>query len=142
MAVLKPEELLSLAEEAVSSAVKNGADEAEAYTYQGLTTTVDIERGQIAGSSRIVDCGVGVRAIVNKAVGFSYTNVLQDKAALEETILRAISSARASRPDENWPGFPFKKPLGSPEDTYDSKIVELHAEDLVRVASVMLSAAE
>jgi len=142
VAVLKPEEMLSLAEDAVSSAVKKGADEAEAYTYQGLTTTVDIERGQIAGSSRIVDCGVGVRAIVNKAVGFSYTNVLQDKAALEETILRAISSARASRPDENWPGFPLKRPLDSPEDTYDSKIVELHAEDLVRVASVMLSAAE
>ena len=142
MAVLKPEEMLSLAEDVVSSAVKKGADEAEAYTYQGLTTTVSIERGQVARSSRIIDCGLGVRAIVKKAVGFSYTNVLEDKVAVEETILRAISSARASKPDGNWLGLPPKKPLGSVEGTYDSKIVELHAEDLVKVASVMLSATE
>ena len=140
--MLRPEEMLSLAEDVISSAVKKGADEAEAYAYQGLTTTVGIERGQVARSSRIIDCGLGVRAIVNKAVGFSYTNVLDDKAAVEETILRAISSARASKPDENWLGLPPKKLLGSVEGTYDSKIVELHAEDLVEVASVMLSAAE
>jgi PmbA protein len=139
---LKQNEMLGLAEDAVDLALRRGADEAEAYAYQGLTYSVVIERGQIARSSRIIDRGLGVRAIINKAVGFSYTNILESKAAIEESILRALSSARASRPDENWHSLPTKKPLASVENTCDSKIIELRSEDLVKIASVMLDAAE
>ena len=131
----------SLTEDTVSIALKKGANEAEAFTYQGLTTSVNIERGQIAKSSRVVDQGLGVRAIINKAVGFSYTNILDDKAAIEEAVLGALSAARASKPDENWHDLAEKKPFSSVEGTYDKKIVQLQAEDLVNVASVMLDAA-
>lgn len=142
MVVLKKEEMLSLAEDAVSFALRNGADEAEAFVYQGLTTNVIIERGQIARSSRIIDRGLGVRAIINKAVGFSYTNMLETKGTVEETIIKALSSAKASKPDEDWRGFPAKKTLASVEGTYDSNIIELRSEDLVGVASVMLDSPE
>jgi len=140
--VLKQEEMQSLAENAVKSALKKGADEAEAFTYQGLTTNVVIEQGQIAKSSRIIDRGLGIRTIINKAVGFSYTNVLESNTAIEETISKAINSAKASKPDENWHSLAPKKPLAPVEKTYDRRIVELRSEDLVKVASVMLDAAE
>jgi PmbA protein len=140
--VLKQEELLSLAENAVKFALKNGAAEAEAYAYQGLTTNVSIERGQIAKSSRIIDRGIGVRTIINRAVGFSYTNILEGKGAIDETVRKALSSAKASKPDENWHSLPDKKPIVLVEDTYDRNIVNLHSEDLVKVASLMLEAAE
>jgi PmbA protein len=140
--VHKQEEILNLVENAVKFALKNGADEAEAFWYQGLTTNVGIERGQIARSSRIVDRGLGVRVILNKAIGFSYTNILENKAAIEETIFRALSSAKASKPDKDWRGLPTKKSFASVENTYDKYIVELHSEDLVKIASVMLDAAE
>jgi len=139
---LKQEEMLTLAETAVNFALKKGADEAEAFAYQGLTTNVTIERGQIAKSSRIIDRGLGVRAIINKAIGFSYTNMIESKTAIEETILKALSSARASKPDEEWHSLPAKKSLSSVENTYDKKVAELHSEDLVNVASAMLDAAE
>ena len=142
MVVLKKEEMLSSAEDAVSFALKKGADEAEAFAYQGLTANVTIERGQIARSSRIIDRGLGVRVIIDKAVGFSYTNMMESKAAIEETVIKALSSARASKPDEGWRGLPFKKPFASVENTYDSNIVDLRSEDLVKIASVMLDAAE
>ena len=142
MVVLKQEEMQSLAEDAVKFAIKKGADEAEAFTYQGLTTNVVIERGQIAKSSRIIDRGLGIRAIINKAVGFSYTNILESNVAIEETVSKALSSAKASKPDENWHSLASKKPLASVEKTYDPRIVELRSEDLVKVASVMLDAAE
>lgn len=131
----------SLAEDTVSLALKKGANEAEAFTYQGLTTSVSIERGQIAKSSRVVDQGLGLRTIINRAVGFSYTNILDDKAAIEETVLRGLSAAKASKPDENWHSLAEKKAFSSMEGTYDKKIVQLRAEDLVRVTSVMLDAA-
>ena len=141
MVALKKEEMQSLAEDTVSLALKKGANEAEAFTYQGLTTSVSIERGQIAKSSRVVDQGLGLRTIINRAVGFSYTNILDDKAAIEETVLRGLSAAKASKPDENWHSLAEKKAFSSMEGTYDKKIVQLRAEDLVRVTSVMLDAA-
>ena len=142
MVALNQEEALSLAEKAVNLALRRGAEAAEAFVYQGLTSTVSIERGQIAKSSRIIDSGLGIRAVINRTVGFSYTNVLRSKSGIEETVLKALSSAKASRPDEDWHDLPAKKPFPSVENTYDNEIVKLHSEDLVKVASVMLNAAE
>ncbi len=142
MVVLKHNEILGLVERAVDFALKRGADEAEAFVYQGLTTNVVIERGQIAKSSRIIDAGVGVRAIVNKTVGFSYTNILESSVAIEETVLKAIGSARASKPDKDWSGLPEKKPYGIVKGVYDSEVANLSSEDLVNIASAMLDAAE
>ena len=142
MVALKQEEMQRLAERAVNLAQRKGVDEAEAFVYQGLTTNVSIERGQIARSSRIVDRGLGIRAIVNKAMGFSYTNMVESELVIEETVLRALNSAKASRPDKDWHGLPTKKTFSSVEGTYDNEIVELNSEDLVNIASRMLDAAE
>lgn len=142
MAVHKQEEKQNLAEKAINAALGKGADEAEAFVYQGLATNIGIERGQIVRSSRIIDEGIGIRTILNKAIGFSYTNVLEGDAAINETIDRALSSAKASKPDKDWRGLPTKKPYMSTGGTYDQKIVELHSEDLVKIASTMLEAAE
>ncbi len=142
MVALRQEEMQRLAEKTVSLAQTRGADEAEAFVYQGLTTNVSIERGQISKSSRIIDRGLGVRAILGKATGFCYTNILESEAAIEETVLKALSFAKASKPDEDWRGLPSKKAFSSVEGTYDDRIVELNSEELVEVASAMLDAAE
>ncbi|MEM3553901.1 MAG: TldD/PmbA family protein [Candidatus Bathyarchaeia archaeon] len=142
MAALKEEETVSLAENAVKFALKHGADEAEAFAYQGFTTAVAIERGQITKSSKIIDQGIGVRTVVDKAVGFSYTNIIGSKEAIEEVILKSLKSARASKPDKDWQGFPHKKPYAHVKGTFDSTICELSPEDLVKLSSLMLEAAE
>jgi len=139
---LRHEDLLSLADRASELALKKGAEEAEAFVFQDLSTYVGIERGQIAKSSRLIDRGLSCRVIYNKSLGFSYTNVLKNESAIEETVLKALSFARASKPDENWHGLPSKKPLSPVRGTYDRKIEDLRAEDLVEIASVMLDAAE
>ncbi|MGB9714321.1 MAG: TldD/PmbA family protein [Candidatus Bathyarchaeales archaeon] len=141
MAALKQEEMLSLAEDTVTFALKNRAEEAEAFVYQGLTTSVSIERGQIVKSSKIIDQGIGIRVITRKTVGFAYTNTLEKKE-IEEAVVRALSSAKASKPDADWHNLPGEKPLPSTQKTYDKNIVELHPEDLVKIASLMLDAAE
>lgn len=142
MVVLNKEETLTVAEDAVNLAMKKGANEAEAFVYQGLTRMVSIERAQIVRNSRIIDQGLGIRTIVNKTVGFAYTNVLNNKTAIENTILNSISAAKASRPDPDWHGLPTRKSFRPTKNTYDRKIVRLHSEDLVKLASEMLNAAE
>jgi PmbA protein len=138
---LKKEEMLNLAEYAVRLAVANGGAEAEAYLYEGQTTSIGIERGQITKSSRIIDRGLGIRVVINKTVGFAYTNVLEKRTAIEDTVLRAVGAARASKPDSDWHGLPEKRPYSSVENTFDQKIQELHSEDLVNLTSTMLDAA-
>ncbi len=141
MAVPEKDVWLSLAENAVKEALKKGAAEAEAFVYEGKATSVGIERGQITKSNRIIDRGIGVRVQLKKAIGFAYTNVVDSQNAVEDTILKALGAARASKPDENWKGLPEKKPYFAVEKTFDGKILELRSEDLVDVASQMLDAA-
>jgi PmbA protein len=141
VAVLEKDQMLRLAENAVVIALKKGAAEVEAYVYEGQATNVGIERGQIAKSNKIIDRGLGVRVAVNKAVGFAYTNIIDEQDAVEATILRALSAARASKPDSDWNGFPEKKPYSDAEKNYDRKIHKISSEVLVELASSMLDAA-
>jgi PmbA protein len=141
VAELKPEELISLGEKAVQVAMKRGAEEAEAFLNTSSSMSVGIERGQIVRNVKMVDQGLGVRAVYKGAVGFSYTNTLTDKT-LEETAVRALRSAKASKPDENWGGFPGPKKPGIAKNTYDQRIVDLSSGELVKMASLMLDVAE
>jgi PmbA protein len=140
VAALKKDEMLRLAENAVVMAQKNGAAEAEAYAYEGQTTSIGLERGQITKSNRIIDRGLGIRVSVNKAIGFAYTNVLEKQSAVEDTVLKAISAAKASKPDPDWHGLPEKKDYASTENSYDPRLAQLGSEDLVNLASNMLDA--
>ncbi len=141
MAALEKTVMLGLAEKAVVAALQKGAQEAEAYVYEGQATSIGIELGQISKTDRIIDRGVGVRVIQNKATGFSYTNIVDDQKALDNMVAGALSAARASKPDPDWRELPARKPLGHVEGTFDEKVAALSSEELVKVASEMLDAA-
>ena len=127
MAVLKKEVMVDLAENTVSQALKKGASEAEAYVYEGQATNIGIELGQISKTNRIIDRGLGIRVVAEKAMGFAYTNVIDDPTAVEDVISRALSAARASKPDADWKGLPGSETYASPEKTFDERVVELES---------------
>ena len=102
MEVLDKNQMLSIAEKTVSLAMKKGAMEAEAYIYEGEANNIGIELGQVNKSNQIIDRGVGVRVSVNKAVGFAYTNIINDQKAIESIVDNALSAAKASKPDQDW----------------------------------------
>jgi PmbA protein len=141
VAVLEKNFLISLAENAVKSALKLGASEAEAYVYDGQTTNIGIELGQISKTNRIIDRGIGIRITLNKAIGFAYTNIIGDPQAIEATAAQALSAAKASKPDPDWHGLPQNKPYNTTQGTFDQKIVDLSPEDLVKITVTMLDAA-
>src|SRR5512136_2295483 len=102
-----------------------GAKEAEAFAYSGKGTSVGIERGQISKTSRTMDQGIGVRVQVNKTLGFAYTNVPSDSRSVEDAVSKALSAAKASKPDKEWKAFPEKKLYPSITGNFDSKIAEV-----------------
>jgi len=137
----KHEELISFGERAVKVAIKRGADEAEAFLSRISNVSVGIERGQLIRNIKKADQGLGVRAIYKRATGFSYTNTLIDKT-VDETAEKAFHSAKASKPDENWIGLPSPKKLGVTKNTYDKTLIDLSADELIDMASVMLDVAK
>jgi PmbA protein len=141
VAVLEKNTMISLAENAVNAALKKGAQEAEAYVYEGQASNIGIELGQISKTNRIIDRGLGVRVAANKAIGFAYTNIVDDAKAVESAVNSALSAARASKPDPDWNGLPQKKPYTVTAKTFDKKIVALSSEELVSIAATMLDAA-
>ena len=142
MAVLNKESMLNLTEKSVQTALQKGAAEAEAYAYEGQATTAGIERGQISKTARTVDQGLAIRVQLNRAIGFAYTNILDNPKTVEDTISKALSAARASKPDSNWVSLPENKPYApAPNETLDPKILELQPEDLVGLSERMLDAA-
>ena len=141
MVVLEKNTMINVAERAVEAALKMGAQEAEAYSYEGQATNIGIELGQISKTNRIIDRGLGLRVVANKAIGFAYTNILDDQKAMENVVSGALGAARASKPDPDWKGLPQKKPYSQTAKTFDKKIVALTPEELVNVAAEMLDAA-
>ncbi|MBC7129827.1 TldD/PmbA family protein [Candidatus Bathyarchaeota archaeon] len=141
-ALKEEEETLNIAEIAVNHAIKNGADEAEAFIYKGLTSTVNIERGQISKGFQIKDQGIGIRVILNKAIGFAYTNTLYKKAIIKKTAEKALKVAKASKPDEDWQSLPDKKPFSTIGSLFDDKVALLSFDELVNMATEMLKAVE
>jgi len=142
VAVLEKEFMLNLADRAVKTALKCGASEAEVFVYDSVSAVVGIERGQISKSHRVIDRGLGARVQLNSTIGFAYTNIVDNQDIVEDTVCKALNSARASKPDEKWCGLPQKKPYPpTSEKLFDRAIFELRSEDLVEVASRMLNAA-
>jgi PmbA protein len=139
--VLKKDEMLTLVDDTVSLALKKGASEVEVYFYEGHAKNVIIERGQITKSNKILDRGLGIRVVERKAVGFAYTNAIENDDSISEVIVSALNAARASNPDNNWNGFPEKNHYFQTDNTYDNKIIHLRSEDLVSIAYEMLDAA-
>lgn len=141
MAVLEKSTLINIAEGAVKAALKLGAAEAEAYVYEGQATTIGITLGQISKTNRVIDRGLGIRIVSDKAIGFAYTNVLNEATAIENVVASALNAAKASKSDPDWVGLPQKKPYFLTKGTFDKKIVDLSPEDLVKVTTTMLEAA-
>lgn len=138
----KEEDVLSLAEYVVDFALKNGAEEAEAFIHYGFTRTVSIERGQITKSASIIDQGIGIRALIRNALGFAYTNILEEREDVKAAVLKALKSARSSLPDKYWQGLPSKKSFKDVAGIFDQKVLNLSSEELVKAASAMLKSAK
>jgi PmbA protein len=150
-------ELLEIGNKAVNQAQKLGADEAEIFLYIENQTLVQFVGGIFASRSgavkglkgtfvRIAEpwikkkglpkitsgikAGVGVRAVVKKAIGFSSVSSIEEQRVLE-AVEEATKTAKIRPPDPNWVSLPeMKKPSGE-GGVFDKKILEVDVEKLL-----------
>jgi PmbA protein len=154
-------ELLEIGNKAVNQAQKLGADEAEIFLYMENQTNVEFVGGIFASRSGAVKglrgafvriagpwikkkglpkitsgikAGVGVRAIVKKAIGFSSVSSVEEKRIFE-AVEEATKTAKMRPPDPNWVSLPEgKKPLGE-GGVFDKKFLELDVEKLLELCA-------
>ena len=151
------EELLKVGNKAAEYAKKLGADEAEIFLYVENHASVKFVGGIFAtrggavrgikGSlMRIAEpwikkkglpiirsgikAGVGIRAVIKKAIGFSSVSSIEEKRVLE-AVEDAIKIAKIRPPDSNWVSLPEpRKPAGE-GGIFDKNISDLDVERIL-----------
>ncbi len=131
-------DLFDLGEKTLKKALELGVDEAEVFFYSEDIRGLEIRRNDIQSLQYSSDLGMGVRIVVDKRLGFSYTNVLTSKS-IGDTIRMALSLARSSKPDEDWVGLPEPSSYPRLSGLYDKRIEDLDSSEIVDIAKNMLS---
>jgi PmbA protein len=151
------EEMLEIGNKAVNHAQNLGADEAEIFLYMENKTTVEFVGGIFASRGGAVKgikgtfvkiaepwikkkglpiinsgikAGVGVRAIVKKAIGFSSVSSIEERRVLE-TIEEATKIAKIRPPDTNWVSLPEAKKSTGESGIFDKRVSDLDVTEML-----------
>lgn len=93
------------------------ADEADIHAHRRRAAITRYSHSSIHQNAVSDETQVRVRAIVGNAVGVVSTNSL-DVGSLRRALVDAAALARASRPDDEWPGVAVPETIGPPQ-AYD-----------------------
>lgn len=124
---------------ALEFALKEGADEAEIYCVEGRSISIDIHRDVIDLAKESLISGMGIRAIVKGAVGFSSTN---DIKRVKEASILAVKSARVRGSDPEWSGLPEKEKYPAVKGIYDKRIADIDIESCIDLTSELIKGAK
>lgn len=133
-------ELFELCEEAVIEALRLGAEAVDVYGVDVETLRVEVRKGTIEISKAIHDVGLGVRAVVRGAMGYSYAASLD--IDINDMVHRAVKAAKVGYPDPDFKDLPRPLSYPSPQGTYDDKIASLTPEELNDLASSLIKKIE
>ncbi|MGB8218051.1 MAG: TldD/PmbA family protein [Candidatus Methanoperedens sp.] len=128
-------DIFEIAHRALLLTQKAGADEAEIYCVKGKSISIDIHRDVIDLAKESMVSGIGIRAIVKGAVGFSSTN---DERRIEEACALAVKSAKVRGSDPQWSGLPQKNKPAKVSGIFDKKLAALEIESCMDYASMMI----
>ncbi|HKZ95290.1 MAG TPA: TldD/PmbA family protein [Candidatus Bathyarchaeia archaeon] len=161
------EQLKSVGNKAMNHAQKLGALEAEIFLYIENHTSVKFVGGIFASRSKAIKglkgtfariaepwikkkgipivssgtkAGVGVRAVINKAIGFSSVSSLEETKVLE-AVEEAVKIAKIRPPDPNWISLPDPKTPNEKGGIFDNKIADLSADRILEMSANCCTAA-
>ncbi len=127
--------LLEYAHQLLALALREGAAEAEVYGMVGRSVNVDLRKGSVEMASESFHRGLGLRAVVNGAVGFSSTS---DMSLLEYVAKSAVKSAKARGPDKSWLSLPASAKLTPVQGIFDARLERISPEECLEAAASML----
>ena len=130
------DDVLSLIRPLVSVAEKEGADEAEIFAQTRHQKIVSFENNALRTAISSIVEGIGIRVLVNKAVGFTSVNSY-DKKRVMEGVQNAISIARITPPEEHY-FLPESRKISVLKDIYDESVATLSMADIIEYGKHLL----
>ena len=127
--------ILLHARDLLTLATRAGAEEAEVYGIASVSYEIDLRRSQVELASQSLHRGLGLRAVVAGAVGFSSSS---DMSQLSSVARSAVQSARARGPDPDWRGFPGQERTIEPEGIFDARLADAGAEKCLELADSLI----
>ncbi|MFW9924008.1 MAG: TldD/PmbA family protein [Candidatus Thorarchaeota archaeon] len=133
--------VLDIADKVVKSAVKIGADQAEAVLIKGKQLVIRIEESSIVKANNISNTGIGIRVMKDQRVGLASSSQFEKKT-LDAMVNDAVTLAKISNPDKDMIGFATKA-SDYPEinNLYDKELANMKSEELVEHTITILNAA-
>jgi PmbA protein len=101
-------------DEVIREAMKT-VDEAEIFFVEGRSVSADLKQKKVNLATTSVDCGVGIRTILEGRIGSSSTN---NPLEWRDCLHAAIASGKLATPQE-WGGLPDPKPLSMEPLSFD-----------------------
>ncbi len=130
--------IYDMARKAQKAAERSGADEVEVFGLMASSVNVDIQLDRIDLARESFSQGIGVKAVVNGAVGFSSTN---DPARIEDAAKSATSSARVRHSDPDWTGLPQACDYRVVKGIHDPMIANIDVETCIDLSMKMIDGA-
>jgi len=127
--------LIEYAHQLLALAMQEGAEEAEVFGVLGRSVDVDLRKNVVELASESFHRGLGLRATVMGAVGFSSTS---DMKLLQSVARSAVRAARARGSDESWRSLPFPDKVVRPEGVFDAQLEGIGPEVCLDQAKSML----
>jgi PmbA protein len=123
--------MYELAKKALKLAEKAGAQEAEIYYSANHSTGVNFKKDELESARERFSEGIGIRAIVNGAVGFASTNSANE---IENSVKVAVAEARVREHDPDWVGLPSNGKYPVVLGIFDQKVEALTLEECIDYA--------
>lgn len=127
--------MYELARKALRLAEKAGAEEAEIYYAANHSTGVNFKKDAIENAKDRFSEGIGIRAIVNGAVGFASTN---SAAQIENAVEVAVAEARVRESDPDWVSLPSNEKYPMVSGIFDTKVENLELEACIDYALALI----
>ncbi len=127
--------MYELARKALKMAEKAGAEEAEIYYSASHSTGVNFKKDALENAKDRFSEGIGIRAIVNGAVGFASTNSPRE---LENAVEIAVAEARVRENDPDWVSLPSNGKYPTVSGIFDKKVEALELEECIDYAMALV----
>lgn len=127
--------MYELARKALKLAESAGAEEAEIYYAANRSTGVNFKKDAIEHAKDRFSEGIGIRAIVNGAVGFASTN---SAAQIENAVEVAVAEAKVRESDPDWVSLPSNGKYPTVSGIFDKKVEALELEACIEYALALI----
>ncbi len=127
--------MYELARKALKLAEKAGAEEAEIYYASNHSTGVNFKKDAIENAKDRFSEGIGIRAVVNGAIGFASTN---SAAQIENAVEVAVSEAKVRENDPDWVSLPSNEKYPAVSGIFDKKVESLELEACIEYALALV----